>query len=151
MTIVYAICFVLLSISALLALVRIEKGRSMLDRMLALDIMTAIVLGSVILVAAATGRDDVIPVAIVLSLVGFVGAVTIARFAAAESADEARILTAEELRAEYAKLQAVESDEAPPVHDVDEVVIAVVDVPGGYRSRIRSRPHARAERGEEEE
>lgn len=149
MTYIIAGCFLVLTISALLALLRIDRGRSTLDRMLALDVTTAIVLCGVILVAAATGRDDVIPVLVVLSLVGFVGSVTIARFAAAESADEARILTAEELRAEYARLRAVESDEAPPVHDVDQVVIAVLDVPGGYRSRVRPSPRPRPKEEEE--
>lgn len=149
MTVVYGICFALLAVSALLTLGRLERGRSILDRMLALDVMTSLVLGSVIIIAAATGRDDVVPVLIVLALVGFVGSVSIARFAAADSADEARILTSEELRAEYEQREALEADDAPPVHDVDEIVIAVLDVPGAYRSNVR-RGHSVLPEGEEE-
>ncbi len=149
MTVVYGICFALLAVSALLTLGRLERGRSILDRMLALDVMTALVLGAVIVIAAATGRDDVVPVLIVLALVGFVGSVSIARFAAADSADEARILTAEELRAEYEQREALEADDAPPVHDVDEIVIAVLDVPGAYRSNVR-RGRSVLPEGEEE-
>lgn len=129
MTIIYAACFVLLLCAAVLALIRLERGPSMFDRIFALDLTTAIVLGTIAVIAAITRRADLIPVLIVLTLVGFVGSVSIARFAVLESADEARILTKEELRRILAERESTPDDDAPPVHDVDDgVVIAVLDV-----------------------
>ncbi|MEE6294706.1 monovalent cation/H+ antiporter complex subunit F [Georgenia wangjunii] len=131
MTVVYVITFTLLAAAALLAIVRMERGPSMFDRIVAVDVMTAVVLGTVSVVSALTGRADLVPVLVVLALVGFVSAVSIARFAAAESADEARILTKAELAEVLAQRDALASDDAPPVHDIDtSVVIAVLDVPG---------------------
>jgi multicomponent Na+:H+ antiporter subunit F len=57
-------------------------------------------------------------VLVVLAIVGFVGSVVIARFVAAERAEEARILTKEELRQVLAQQNAID-DEAAPVHDPD--------------------------------
>ncbi|WP_341359472.1 monovalent cation/H+ antiporter complex subunit F [Georgenia sp. M64] len=116
---VYLFCSVALGLAGLLALLRIERGPSMLDRAVGLDVVTAATLGSVALVTAVTDRTDLVPVLLVLAVVGFVGAVTLARFVAVDRAEEARILTREELRAVLAQQQASDDDEAPPVHDPD--------------------------------
>jgi len=117
-TIVFAYCLVVLAIAALVALARMEKGPTMLDRVVSLDVVTAVLLGAVALISARTARTDLVPVLVVLSIVGFVGSVTIARFAAVEAPEEARILTKEEL-AEVLAHQAALSDEDAPVHDPD--------------------------------
>lgn len=151
MTAVYVVSFVLVGLGAIAAIARIERGPSMFDRIMGVDVMTSILIGTVTLVAAATRRTDLVPVLVVLALVGFVGSVAIARFAAAESADEARILTREELEQLLAQRDEISFEDAPPVHDVDSnVVIAVLDVPGrtpGHGGRRRSR---RAEPSAEE-
>jgi multicomponent Na+:H+ antiporter subunit F len=118
MTIAYAYCLVVVALAALVGLARMEKGPTMLDRVVALDVVTAAVLGSVALISARTARTDLVPVLVVLSIVGFVGSVTIARFAAVEAPEEARILTKEELAEVLAEQRAL-SDEDAPVHDVD--------------------------------
>jgi len=118
-TVVYVICFVILLAAAVLALSRIERGPSMFDRTLGLDVITAVLIGLVTVIAAATKRSDLVPVLIVLALVGFIGSTAIARFAAAEAADEGRILTKEELD-EILAQRAEQSDDAPPAHDVDD-------------------------------
>ncbi|WP_418607449.1 monovalent cation/H+ antiporter complex subunit F [Georgenia sp. SUBG003] len=117
-TIVFAYCLVVLAVAALVALTRMEKGPTMLDRVVSLDVVTAVVLGAVALVSARTARTDLVPVLVVLSIVGFVGSVTIARFAAVEAPEEARILTKEEL-AEVLAHQRALTDEDAPVHDPD--------------------------------
>jgi multicomponent Na+:H+ antiporter subunit F len=117
-TIVFAYCLVALTVAALVALTRMEKGPTMLDRVVSLDVVTAVVLGAIALISARTARTDLVPVLVVLSIVGFVGSVTIARFAAVEAPEEARILTKEEL-AEVLAHQAALSDEDAPVHDPD--------------------------------
>lgn len=117
-TVLFAYCLVVLAVAALVALTRMEKGPTMLDRVVSLDVVTAVVLGSVALISARTARTDLVPVLVVLSIVGFVGSVTIARFAAVEAPEEARILTKEEL-AEVLAHQRALSDEDAPVHDPD--------------------------------
>lgn len=80
MNIVIIVCAAMLTVSAILVLYRVTRGPSTLDRMVALDVMTSILIGSVALVVAATKRTDLVPVLIVLSLVGFVSSTTVARF-----------------------------------------------------------------------
>jgi len=140
MTAVYVACFVILLVAAVLALTRIERGPSMFDRIVGVDVMTAVLIGSVALVAAVTKRADLVPVLIVLALVGFIGSTSVARFAAAESAEEGRILTREELEAILAEREQ-QSDDAPAVHDLDEdsgpVIVSVTDDDDAEREEDR--------------
>lgn len=99
MNVVVVICGVLLTVGALFAIVRAEKGPSMLDRTIALDIVVTTMIAAVALYAAVERRTDVVPILVVLSLVGFVGSVTIARFASVEPEGEGRVLTREEIAA----------------------------------------------------
>jgi multicomponent Na+:H+ antiporter subunit F len=101
----------LLAVGASLAIVRAERGPSMLDRTIALDVFTTTLVGAIALEAAFSRRTDTIPILVVLSLVGFVGSVTIARFASVEPEDEGRIRTADEVAAEdAARREAEEAD-----------------------------------------
>lgn len=118
MTAVYTYCTVVLGVALIIALLRMERGPSMLDRVVALDVVTAAVLGSIAVITARTYRTDLVPVLVVLSIVGFVGSVVIARFVAVERAEDARILTQEEVRQVLAQQNAID-DEAEPVHDPD--------------------------------
>jgi multicomponent Na+:H+ antiporter subunit F len=95
-----AACGVLLTAGAVLAVVRAEKGPSILDRAVALDIVVMTMVAAVALYAAIERRADVVPVLVVLSLVGFVGSVTVARFASVEPEGEGRVRTREEVAAE---------------------------------------------------
>lgn len=113
---VLAGCGVFLTIGAIFAFARVERGPSMLDRVVALDVVTAAVLATVALVSALTRRGDLVPVLVVLALVGFIGSVTIARFAATESDDERRILTREEAAEQEAARRAAEIADAEAAH-----------------------------------
>ena len=93
-------CAVMLCIGAVCAMFRAERGPRMLDRVVAVDVVVATVLGGVALISAWTLRTDLVPVLVVLALVGFIGSVTVARFAAADRDEERRILTREEAKAE---------------------------------------------------
>ena len=99
MTAVVIICGVLLTCGAALAIVRMEKGPSMLDRTVGLDIVLTTMIAAIAIYAAIERRTDVVPVLVVLSLVGFVGSVTIARFASVEPEGEGRVRTREEIAA----------------------------------------------------
>lgn len=106
----------LLTATAVLALVRAEKGPSMLDRTVALDILTSALVGAVALEAAWSRRTDTLPLILALALVGFVGSVTIARFASVEPEGEGRLLTREELAALEAQ-RAQDTDDDLHRHD----------------------------------
>lgn len=103
MTVVYLLCAALLTVAGALALIRAERGPSMLDRTVALDIVVTVVVAAVALYASIDRRTDVVPVLVVLSLVGFVGSVTISRFASVEPEGEGRVRTREEIAQEKAE------------------------------------------------
>ncbi|MGY0006100.1 monovalent cation/H+ antiporter complex subunit F [Micromonospora sp. I033] len=77
---------VLLSVTALLALARIYGGPSLLDRVVAADLLLSTMLGAVGAEAAVNGHATTLPVLVVLSLLGFVGSVSLVRFAVREEA-----------------------------------------------------------------
>ncbi|MEU9823667.1 monovalent cation/H+ antiporter complex subunit F [Micromonospora chersina] len=77
---------VLLSVTALLALARIYRGPSLLDRVVAADLLLATMLGAVGAEAAVNRHATTVPVLVVLSLLGFVGSVSLVRFAVREEA-----------------------------------------------------------------
>jgi multicomponent Na+:H+ antiporter subunit F len=113
MTVVLLICAALLTVAGVLALIRAERGPSMLDRTVALDIVVTVVVAAVALYAAAERRTDVVPILVVLSLVGFVGSTTIARFASVEPEGEGRVRSREEIAEEEAeRIRAEEEAES---------------------------------------
>ena len=71
--------------SALLTLVRIVTGPSVLDRIVATDVLVAIVVCSLGVYAALTGTASTLPILVSLSLVGFMGSVAVARFVARDT------------------------------------------------------------------
>ena len=102
MTAVVLVCGLLIVAAAVLAIVRAERGPTMLDRTVALDIVVTCLVAAVALYAALERRVDVVPILVALPLVGFVGSVTIARFASVDPEDAGRLRTAEEVEAERA-------------------------------------------------
>ncbi|MGN8244124.1 monovalent cation/H+ antiporter complex subunit F [Cellulomonas soli] len=110
MTAVAIVCAVMLTVGTVLSIARAEKGPSMLDRTIALDIVVTMMIAGVALYAAVHRRTDVVPVLVVLSLVGFVGSVTVARFASVEPEGEGRVRTREEIAAEESERRRVEAE-----------------------------------------
>ena len=88
MTVVLWICAGMLSVAALLALTRIARGPSSLDRVVALDVLLSCLIAGIGLEAAYNQHGLTLPVLAVLALLGFVGAVTVARFGADSDSDE---------------------------------------------------------------
>lgn len=84
MTVVVWVAAVLVGLAVFLALVRIVRGPSALDRAVALDVLLSCLIGGVGLEAAYNRHGTTLAVLAVLALLGFVGSVTIARFAAGE-------------------------------------------------------------------
>lgn len=80
MTYIYGISVVMLVISVLLAIWRAVIGPSNVDRILASDVIVATVVGGVGLMIVIAGRPSALPILLALSLAGFSGAVSVARF-----------------------------------------------------------------------
>lgn len=82
MTIVIVISVVMLVLAAIMALVRMTSGPTILDRIVALDVITAVIVGGLATEAVLNRHSDTVPILVVLALVGFIGSTSVARFAA---------------------------------------------------------------------
>ena len=81
MTAVQGVAYALLAGGALLTLVRVVRGPSLLDRVVGTETLLAIVAASIAVHAALTRQVFFVPVLLVVALLGFLGAVAVARFA----------------------------------------------------------------------
>ena len=66
--------------AAIIAIIRIVRGPSILDRMIATDALLATIMCALGGLLAFTGRADLLPVMLVISMFGFVGAVGVSRY-----------------------------------------------------------------------
>lgn len=73
-----------LSVAALLALVRLVRGPALLDRVVAAEVLLALMVAAVGAEAAINRRTETLPVLAVLSLLGFVASVAVVRFSGDE-------------------------------------------------------------------
>jgi multisubunit Na+/H+ antiporter MnhF subunit len=73
--------FVMVMLSVALGFVRLAKGPTLADRVVALDMMTVIIVAFCGLYAIFSGVAAFLDVGIVLALVGFLATVALARFA----------------------------------------------------------------------
>lgn len=79
---VLAVTAVILSLAAGGAILRIARGPSLLDRVLATDVLLAI-LGAALCIDMAVNRHlNNLMLVMAISIIGFVGSVTVARFVA---------------------------------------------------------------------
>jgi multicomponent Na+:H+ antiporter subunit F len=80
MNVAVALCAGILGVAAVLLLTRISLGPTMLDRVVALDVLVAVVICGLALEAAVNRHTSTLPILVVLSLLGFIGSVSVARF-----------------------------------------------------------------------
>ena len=80
--VVVVIATLMLTVAAVLTVVRMSRGPSSLDRVVAADVLIAVVIAALALEAIVNDHSTTLPVMLVLSLLGFAGAVSIARFVA---------------------------------------------------------------------
>lgn len=100
---IYMLTGIVIIATFIITLVRLTLGPTLLDRAVASDIIAVGAIGLTALVAVATSRDDVMVLAIVFTLIGFLYSVTIGRFS--ERTDRGkRILTPDEARVEHIRL-----------------------------------------------
>jgi multicomponent Na+:H+ antiporter subunit F len=79
-TLVLVLAYTLLGGGALLALVRLARGPSLLDRVVASDVLLVIVAAGLAVHAALMRDPTLVPVLVVVSLLAFVGTVSVARY-----------------------------------------------------------------------
>jgi multicomponent Na+:H+ antiporter subunit F len=70
---------VMFGFGALFAAVRLVRGPTQIDRAVALDVMLAIVVGVIVLTAAVSGSSITLVIAVVVSLLGFLGSASLAK------------------------------------------------------------------------
>jgi multicomponent Na+:H+ antiporter subunit F len=74
------IALYILIASIFLILIRLYKGPSIPDRVIALDLLAFVALGIILLVMIITGEKEYLDIVIVISLVIFIATVAIAKF-----------------------------------------------------------------------
>ena len=80
MTVVYTIAGVMLIAAALLTTYRVVAGPNTLDRLVAIDTLMAVTMAGLAIWACYTEDTTTVPAIVALSLVGFLGSASVARF-----------------------------------------------------------------------
>ncbi|MQW77496.1 cation:proton antiporter [Nocardioides sp. dk4132] len=81
MSIVLLLTASTLGVAALLTVIRLTIGPTILDRSVALDVLMAVTICGIAVYSIHRHTTYALPVLLVLSMVGFVGSVSIARYA----------------------------------------------------------------------
>ena len=81
-TIILGTAVVLLAVAAAIAVERIAAGPSQLDRSISSDLLVAVVIAAVGVWAVAKHQDTEIAMILLLSMLGFTGAISVARMVA---------------------------------------------------------------------
>jgi len=84
-----AIALVLVSVALFLAALRLFRGPSLADRVVALELIASLMVGIAAVISIVGGQPILIDVAITLALVGFLGAVSFARYMEKGASSEA--------------------------------------------------------------
>ncbi|MGY2127071.1 monovalent cation/H+ antiporter complex subunit F [Blastococcus sp. SYSU DS0617] len=80
MIVVFWLAYGMLGIGALLSLIRLGIGPSLLDRVVATDTLLVIIAAGLAVHAGLQRDPTVVPVLVVVSLLAFVGSVSVARY-----------------------------------------------------------------------
>ena len=78
--VVLQIAFVLIFFSILFGIVRLIRGETTVDRVIAIDLLTLLSISLIALFAHTTGRLIYIDVALVYGLLSFLGVLAVARY-----------------------------------------------------------------------
>ena len=81
-----ALC--MMGVAILLAAVRLIRGPSLPDRVVALDLISILVAGTIAIYAIASSQAVFLDVATILALIGFLGTVAFARYIEKQASNE---------------------------------------------------------------
>jgi multicomponent Na+:H+ antiporter subunit F len=88
LAVVEPVVFAMISAALLLVFVRLARGPSLSDRVVALDLIAVLAVGLIAMVAFETDQPVFLDAAIVLALVAFLGTVAFARYLERRAHDE---------------------------------------------------------------
>jgi multicomponent Na+:H+ antiporter subunit F len=88
LAVVEPVVFVMIGVALLLAFVRLARGPSLSDRVIALDLIAVLAVGLIAMVAFEAEQAVFLDAAIVLALVAFLGTVAFARYLERRAHDE---------------------------------------------------------------
>jgi multicomponent Na+:H+ antiporter subunit F len=88
LAVVEPVVFVMIGVALLLVFVRLARGPSLSDRVIALDLMAVLAVGLIAMVAFEADQAVFLDAAIVLALVAFLGTVAFARYLERRAYDE---------------------------------------------------------------
>ena len=74
------ISLVMLGVALLIAFLRLVKGPTLADRIVAMDLFGMLVVGVIVVLAGSTGVRAMLDAAIVIALIGFLGTVAYATY-----------------------------------------------------------------------
>lgn len=74
------IALVTLSVALLIAMVRLIKGPTLPDRIVAMDLIGVLVVGMIVVLASSTNVQATLDASLVIALIGFIGTVAYARY-----------------------------------------------------------------------
>jgi multicomponent Na+:H+ antiporter subunit F len=77
---VLAMTLTMLALAAILTFIRLVRGPTLPDRVIAIDLIGVLIVCLLVVVAAATAQQAFLDVAMVLALISFVGTVAYARY-----------------------------------------------------------------------
>ena len=80
MTVVTQVCLAVLAVSLLLVVVFVLRARGLVDRSLGLDTMMSVALNGLAVVIVMTDAPDVVDLTVLISVLAFIGTITVARF-----------------------------------------------------------------------
>jgi multicomponent Na+:H+ antiporter subunit F len=80
MTVILWVGCAMLGLASLLVLARMTVGPTMLDRIIGFDVLVSVTICALGLEAAVNQHTHTLPVLVALSLLGFVGSVSVASF-----------------------------------------------------------------------
>lgn len=78
--VLWSAIMVMLSAAFVLAFIRLVRGPRLPDRVIALDLLTIVVMGFIIVYAVRSGQAAFLDVAIILALISFVGTAAFAYY-----------------------------------------------------------------------
>ena len=88
LAVVEPVVFVMIGVALLLVFVRLARGPSLSDRVIALDLMAVLAVSLIAIVAFKADQSIFLDAAIVLALVAFLGTVAFARYLERRAYDE---------------------------------------------------------------
>jgi multicomponent Na+:H+ antiporter subunit F len=71
---------VTLTIALLIAVIRLVKGPTLPDRIVAMDLIGVLVVGLIVVLAGSTGVHATLDAAVVIAMIGFVGTIAYATY-----------------------------------------------------------------------